>query len=122
LRLTSNHKLRTPFIKKRNFLLSRARLKMAAQVRMKVTPVPVLTDNYAYLVYDEHTKIAAAVDPAEPEKVIKAAKNEGVTITTILTTHHHGDHAGGNSGMCAAIPGLVVVGGKTSISPHYPAS
>jgi hypothetical protein len=32
---------------------------------------------------------AAAVDPAEPETLLAAAKKEGVTIDTIFTTHKH---------------------------------
>lgn len=31
--------------------------------------VPILSDNYAYLLIDPVTKLAACVDPAEPEKV-----------------------------------------------------
>jgi hydroxyacylglutathione hydrolase len=31
-----------------------------------------------------------------PQRVIDAAKKEGVTIEAVLTTHHHSDHAGGN--------------------------
>lgn len=57
---------------------------------MKVVNVPVNSDNYAYLLIDENSKTAAAVDPAEPEKVINAANEQGVKITHILTTHHHG--------------------------------
>ena len=32
---------------------------------------------------------AAAVDPAEPEKLLAAAEKEGVAIDTVLTTHKH---------------------------------
>eukprot|EP01117_Protostelium_nocturnum_P002153 TRINITY_DN1279_c0_g1_i1.p1 TRINITY_DN1279_c0_g1~~TRINITY_DN1279_c0_g1_i1.p1 ORF type:complete len:263 (+),score=79.48 TRINITY_DN1279_c0_g1_i1:291-1079(+) len=63
---------------------------------MKVVPVPVLDDNYAYLLIDESKKTAAAVDPVKPQIVLDAAKEHGVTIESILTTHHHWDHAGGN--------------------------
>jgi len=56
-----------------------------------------------------------AVDPAEPGTVLAAAKKEGVTITTILTTHHHWDHANGNPEMCEKIPGLKVVGADDRI-------
>lgn len=31
----------------------------------------------------------AVVDPAEPKKAIQAAEREGVTISVVLTTHHH---------------------------------
>jgi len=43
----------------------------------------------AYLLIDETTKVAAAIDPAEPHKVLSAAEREGVSIKAIYTTHHH---------------------------------
>lgn len=46
--------------------------------------------NTAYLVIDQKENIAAAVDPAEPQKVLAAAEKEGVPIKAIYTTHHHG--------------------------------
>jgi hydroxyacylglutathione hydrolase len=36
---------------------------------MRVVEVPLLEDNYGYLLIDEASKTAAAVDPAEPDKV-----------------------------------------------------
>ena len=61
---------------------------------MKVRILPALTDNYMYLVVDEATKEAAIVDPVAPEVVVDAIKQENVSLTTVLTTHHHWDHAG----------------------------
>ncbi|PLW28432.1 hypothetical protein PCANC_11510 [Puccinia coronata f. sp. avenae] len=64
---------------------------------MRIVPVPVREDNYSYLIIDEKTNLAAVVDPCEPKDVIKAAQAENVTLSgTILTTHHHEDHSGGN--------------------------
>ena len=37
------------------------------------------------------------MDPVDPDSVVAAVKEEGVTLTTLLTTHHHWDHAGGNA-------------------------
>lgn len=68
--------------------------------KMKVIPVPVREDNYAYLLVDENAKKAAAVDPYDVPKVVAAAKNEGLEIIAALTTHKHHDHAGGNE-VCA---------------------
>jgi len=56
---------------------------------MRVILVPVLSDNYSYIIVDEDTNEAACVDPAEAKKVIAAAKKEKVNLTTLLTTHHH---------------------------------
>jgi len=39
--------------------------------KMNVVPVEALEDNYMYLLIDEATKEAAAVDPVEPIKVVK---------------------------------------------------
>ena len=61
-----------------------------------VRMVQCLNDNYAYLLIDKEKKVAAAVDAVEPAKVVAAAKEEGVSIVSVLTTHNHWDHAGGN--------------------------
>ena len=45
-------------------------------------------------------------------QVLKAAKEEGVSISKVLTTHKHNDHAGGNSAIAKSIPGLEIVGGE----------
>ncbi|KAG8722373.1 Cytoplasmic glyoxalase II [Ceratobasidium sp. 395] len=65
---------------------------------MRVVPVPVRSDNYAYLLIDEATKQAAAVDPFDVPKVRAQAEKEGVKLTALITTHHHADHSGGNEG------------------------
>lgn len=63
---------------------------------MKIVPVPVRDDNYAYLLIDEPTRKAAAVDPYDVAKVTEAAETHGVQIVAGITTHHHFDHSGGN--------------------------
>lgn len=64
--------------------------------QIKVEIIPVLGDNYAYLVICEETGQAAAVDPAEADAVARRAQDLGVRIAAIWTTHHHGDHSAGN--------------------------
>lgn len=73
------------------------RFSITHQTKMKVVPVPVRQDNYAYLLIDDTTNKAAAVDPYDMKKVQAAAEQEGVQIVANLTTHHHHDHSGGNS-------------------------
>jgi hydroxyacylglutathione hydrolase len=68
-----------------------------------------------YLVVDEATNEAAIVDPVEPEKVVEAVAEFGVNLSTVLTTHHHWDHAGGNNDLVKKVPGLKVVGGDDRI-------
>lgn len=43
--------------------------------------------------------------------MVRAAKEEGVNISKVLTTHKHHDHAGGNITIAKMIPGLEIVGG-----------
>jgi len=82
---------------------------------MRVVPVPVNDDNFAYLVISEKDNSAVAVDPAEPEKVLAAAQQEGVKIHAVLTTHHHLDHAGGNQDILAKLPHLKIYGGDDRV-------
>lgn len=79
---------------------------------MKIVPVPCLADNYAYLIVDESSGEAAAVDPVEPEKVLQAAQESRANIKLVLTTHHHWDHAGGNDKIKQLVPGIKVFGGS----------
>jgi len=74
-----------------------------------------LEDNYMFLVICPETKEAAIVDPVNPEKVLEAVKSHGVNLTTVLTTHHHWDHAGGNEKLLQLKPGLKVYGGDDRI-------
>jgi hydroxyacylglutathione hydrolase len=67
-----------------------------AHTRMRIVPVPVRSDNYAYLIIDEPSKKAAVVDVFDVEKVRAVADQEGVNIVAGITTHHHFDHSGGN--------------------------
>lgn len=82
---------------------------------MQVHILPALADNYMYLVVDETTNEAAVVDPVEPDKVVAAVAEYGVKLSTILTTHHHWDHAGGNNDLVKKVDGLKVVGGDDRI-------
>ncbi|XP_058142641.1 hydroxyacylglutathione hydrolase, mitochondrial [Dasypus novemcinctus] len=85
------------------------------QAAMKVELLPALTDNYMYLLIDEDSKEAAIVDPVQPQKVVETVKKQGVRLTTVLTTHHHWDHAGGNEKLVKLQPGLKVYGGDDRI-------
>uniref|UniRef100_A0A8C3VFG1 Hydroxyacylglutathione hydrolase, mitochondrial n=1 Tax=Catharus ustulatus TaxID=91951 RepID=A0A8C3VFG1_CATUS len=86
-----------------------------SQADMKVEILPALTDNYMYLLIDQDTREAAIVDPVQPQKVLDAVKKHGVKLTTVLTTHHHWDHAGGNEKLVKMEPGLHVYGGDSRV-------
>ena len=54
--------------------------------------IPILSDNYAWLVRDEATGYTAIVDPAEEAPVIAAIEAAGGRLDAVLLTHHHDDH------------------------------
>jgi hydroxyacylglutathione hydrolase len=63
---------------------------------MRVVQIPLLKDNYGYLIVCPDTSEAAIVDPSEGEPAFRRAEAEKVKLTAILNTHHHRDHTGGN--------------------------
>jgi hydroxyacylglutathione hydrolase len=71
------------------------------------TPVPILQDNYAWLLRDS-SGATAIVDPAEPEPVIAALERAGGRLDLILLTHHHADHVAGTDEVRARFGALVV--------------
>ncbi|MGK2285574.1 hydroxyacylglutathione hydrolase [Pedomonas sp. V897] len=75
----------------------------------EVVQIPVLSDNYVYLIGDDDSGTCAVVDPAEAEPVLDEARQRGWRITHILNTHWHGDHTGGNVEIKAAT-GCTIIG------------
>ena len=63
---------------------------------MQITPIPCLTDNYAYIINNNTYKIVCVVDPSEASPVITFLKKKNLKLNYILNTHHHYDHIGGN--------------------------
>lgn len=63
---------------------------------VEIHQVPVLNDNYVYLVNETAGSGCGIVDPAVAGPVVDAAENLGWTPTWIINTHHHGDHTGAN--------------------------
>lgn len=58
--------------------------------------------NFNYLIACEETGEAMAVDPLDHEKCLAKARERGWEITSILNTHEHLDHTGGNGALIAA--------------------
>lgn len=63
---------------------------------LDIRQIPVLSDNFVYLVRESQSGAVAVVDPAVAAPVLEAANRLGWKITHILNTHHHPDHVGGN--------------------------
>lgn len=64
--------------------------------RLTVHMFPALNDNYCYLVHDDASGDTAVIDTPETAAIDRALAKTGWTLTHILNTHHHYDHAGCN--------------------------
>ncbi|WP_187334862.1 hydroxyacylglutathione hydrolase [Novosphingopyxis iocasae] len=78
---------------------------------MEIVRIPVLNDNYVWLVHEPASGETMVVDPAVADPVLNAAKERGWTVTQIWNTHWHPDHTGGNEAIKAAT-GCTVTGPK----------
>jgi hydroxyacylglutathione hydrolase len=75
---------------------------------MHIYRLPVLNDNYIFLLHDPQRNIAAVVDPAVAEPVLQKIAELKATLVSIFNTHHHSDHVGGNSVLLRHFPEAVV--------------
>jgi hydroxyacylglutathione hydrolase len=64
---------------------------------LEIIRIPVLSDNYIWLVHEPRSQETMVVDPAVAEPVLAEAAKRGWTITQIWNTHWHPDHTGGNA-------------------------
>ncbi|HLL32261.1 MAG TPA: hydroxyacylglutathione hydrolase [Allosphingosinicella sp.] len=69
---------------------------------LEIVPVPVLSDNYVWLLHDSGSGETVAVDPSVAEPVLEAAAARGWRVTQVWNTHWHPDHTGGNDAIRAA--------------------
>ncbi|MDO7836607.1 hydroxyacylglutathione hydrolase [Sphingobium sp. HBC34] len=74
---------------------------------LEVVRIPVLHDNYVWLLHDDASGETVAIDPAVADPVLAAATARGWTIGQIWNTHWHGDHVGGNAAIKAATGCLI---------------
>lgn len=80
---------------------------------MQVFRLPVLSDNYIFLLYDNKQNIAAVVDPAQAKPVLDKLQELKAELVAIFNTHHHSDHVGGNQKLIEKFPQLTVYGGSS---------
>jgi hydroxyacylglutathione hydrolase len=64
--------------------------------KLLIDQIPVLQDNYIYVLHEPDSGATAAVDPAVAEPVLDHVRRRGWRLTHVLNTHHHNDHTGGN--------------------------
>ncbi len=59
-----------------------------------VITIPALGDNFIYL-YRYQQNDALVVDPSDASLVLRVLSEHGLSLTTVLVTHHHWDHTAG---------------------------
>ncbi len=64
---------------------------------LEIIRIPVLSDNYVWLVHEPASGATMVVDPAVAAPVLAEADARGWRITDIWNTHWHPDHTGGNA-------------------------
>ncbi|OCR01401.1 hydroxyacylglutathione hydrolase [Oscillatoriales cyanobacterium USR001] len=79
---------------------------------MQVYRLPILSDNYVFLLHDRDRNLAAVVDPGLASPVLQQIQALGAKLTAILNTHHHHDHIGGNYELLQYFPQIKVYGGS----------
>ena len=77
---------------------------------MQVIRLSALSDNYIFLLYAPQLNVAAVIDPAQADPVLKCVKDLGAELVAIFNTHHHSDHVGGNRQLLEQFP-VCVYGG-----------
>ncbi|MGZ8407435.1 MAG: hydroxyacylglutathione hydrolase [Caulobacteraceae bacterium] len=76
---------------------------------LEIHQFPCLSDNYGFLARDAVTGATATIDTPDAAAILAEAERLGWTITHILNTHWHPDHAGGNQAIKAAT-GAEIIG------------
>jgi hydroxyacylglutathione hydrolase len=77
---------------------------------MDIWRIPILLDNYTFLLHNPKHNLAAIVDPGEAKPVLQCLEKLGAALTAIFITHHHHDHLGGNLELLRHFPQICVYG------------
>ncbi len=72
------------------------------------TAIPMLSDNYSWLLKESVTGKVGMVDPAEAAAAVAAVEAAGGRLDYIFLTHHHGDHIDGVPELVAKYHPVVV--------------
>ncbi|MBT4988986.1 MAG: hydroxyacylglutathione hydrolase [Rickettsiales bacterium] len=65
----------------------------------KVYIIPILSDNYCFIIQDLVNNITICVDPGSSDEVIEFLDKNNLKLDYIFNTHHHYDHITGNEAL-----------------------
>ena len=74
---------------------------------LEVVRVPLLTDNYSWILIDPETEEAGVVDPGEAAPILAEVARRGWRLGQVWLTHWHPDHVGGVAEIKAQTGALV---------------
>jgi hydroxyacylglutathione hydrolase len=75
---------------------------------MSVFPIKAFNDNYIWCLRNQSH--CSVVDPGDAAPVLAYCKDNQLTLSAILITHHHWDHTGGIDALLTAFPDIPVYG------------
>lgn len=75
---------------------------------LKITPIPILEDNYAWML--ENQGQILVVDPGEAAPILKHLKSNNLTLDYLFITHKHWDHVSGITELKQAFPECIIYG------------
>jgi hydroxyacylglutathione hydrolase len=78
----------------------------------EIVTIPIPCDNYVYCIIAASEAIVIDASDAE---IFDLINRRGLSLRMILSTHHHGDHTGGNSALKKKT-GCIVIGGDSRIT------
>jgi hydroxyacylglutathione hydrolase len=79
---------------------------------LEIIRLPILKDNYTFLLVDGARRQAAVVDPGQSGPVLDYLGQSGLELTKIFITHPDRDHIGGNPALLQKFPQAVVYGSR----------
>lgn len=83
---------------------------------LTVTPIPILADNYTWLISTPQGGSAVVLDPGDAAPVARALESLDLKPAAVLATHHHNDHVAGIPELAST--GIPVYGPRDSRIPH----
>lgn len=87
----------------------RCPIRGTGKMALEIIRIPVLSDNYVWLMHEAASGETVVIDPAVASPVLAEAEARGWKITQIWNTHWHPDHTGGNAEIKAAT-GCIITG------------
>lgn len=96
-------------IQKRDLKLKgHSHIKIIDHGNFSVEIYPALSDNFMYIIKPKNHRGAIAIDPVDYRLTSFQLAGSGYHLDSILCTHHHGDHDGGNGPLVRLYPELKI--------------